>query len=78
MPAQWTSEPGAVDTDTDADDEEEYAQDEKTNEEDEKRNADEPEAAAIAAAEDADLSDIKTPVSQRHLTVRPGIHIHRR
>ena len=66
-PVQWTPEPGAVDTDTDADDEEEYVQDEKINEEDEKRNADEPEAAAIAAAEDADLSDIKTPDSQRRL-----------
>ena len=66
-PVVWTPE-NPIETDTDTDDEstdDESNDDEKTY--DEEKHADNEDAAAIAAAEDAEDSEIQTPVNERYL-----------
>ena len=65
-PVAWTPESGDTDADDEvSEDEEEYEHDAKTNEDDEQDKAELPEAAAIAAAENADASLIQTPPDER-------------
>ena len=69
-PVAWTPESQPVDTDADdessEDEEEHYTRDEDTKEDDEAKQYDEPEATAIAAAEDEADSEIETPLSGRN------------